>query len=79
MIDYLGMTFHPSSSGVYLSVFKGYLEESVKLMSETFPATIFDNAQEFQKLIKQSITEIEMAEKDPNIISEQPRKVLYHG
>lgn len=79
LIDQLGTTIYTFSSGIYLSTLKRYLGESVKLLSEILLNTTFDNNQEFQKLIKQNITNIKISEKDPKIISERVRKILYYG
>ncbi|XCI75150.1 MAG: pitrilysin family protein [Flavobacteriales bacterium] len=78
-IDHLGTTFYVASSGVYMSTLRRHLSESVKLMSEALLTPAFDNTQELQKLIKRSITNIKLNEKDSNAISEHVRKILYYG
>lgn len=78
-IDQMGTSLSSYFSGVYLSSLKHYFIPSLALMSQMVLEPRFDNVQEFEKLIKQSHTQLKMSQKDPQSILSRVQKRLYYG
>ncbi len=78
-IDQMGTSLYSSFSRIYLSSLKRYFVPSLALMNEMVLEPRFDNTQEFKKLIKRSLTKLEMSEKDPEAVSARVRNKLYYG
>lgn len=78
-IDQMGTSLLPSFSRIYLSSLKRYFVPSLALMSEMVLEPRFDNIQEFKKLIKRSLTELEVSEKNPAAVSSRVQNKLYYG
>lgn len=79
IIDQLGTSIYTSSSVFLLSSLKKNLDKSIELFSDILLNSTFNNILEFKKLKKQEITNIEISEKDINLISERIRKFLTFG
>jgi Predicted Zn-dependent peptidases len=79
MIDYMGSSLYTSFSEVSVFTMKKYLNKSVSIMSDILMNSKFDNSRELNKIIKQRIIDINLSEKDPNVILQRVRNVLYFG
>ncbi|WP_238786138.1 M16 family metallopeptidase [Blattabacterium cuenoti] len=79
IIDYMGCSLYTSFSEVSIFTMKKYLSKSVSIMSDILMNSKFDNSKELDKIIKQRIIDINLAEKDPNSILQRVRNILYFG
>ncbi|WP_185851038.1 M16 family metallopeptidase [Blattabacterium cuenoti] len=79
ILDYIGSDLYTSFSGVYISTLKKNLEKSFSIFSDILINSKFDNSTELEKIIKQKITDLDLSEKDPNLILQRVRNVLFFG
>lgn len=78
-IEKIGTEIYTHYSGIYMVSLKKYFNKSIELMSEILLNPTFNNTDEFNRLIKQRIMDIEISKKDPNIILNRVKKILNFG
>ncbi|NOX17550.1 MAG: insulinase family protein, partial [Chlorobi bacterium] len=77
-VDFIGGTLHTSATGIYAASLKKHMPKLLEIMSDVLLNPTF-NADELEKLKKQSISAIKSSKDSPSAIASNVQKVLDYG
>ena len=77
-VDFIGGTLHTSATGIYAASLKKHMPKLLEIFSDVLLNPTF-NADELEKLKKQSVSEIKSAKDSPSAIASNVQQVLNFG
>ncbi|MEW6196390.1 MAG: insulinase family protein [Bacteroidota bacterium] len=77
-IDFIGASISTSSTSIYAQSLKKHVNKLLELMSDIVLNSNFTQ-EEFDKIIKQTLSGLAAEKDDPNAISGNVRNILYYG
>ncbi len=77
-VDFIGASLNTSSTSVSASALSKYADKILSIMSDVVLHPKFTQ-EELDKLKKQTISSLQAAKDNPNMIAEKVRKALYYG